>query len=338
MHNPNRPLPPLDLIRGFEAAARRLSFTQAAAELFVTQSAVSRQVQALEAFLGVKLFERRHKALALTQEGQSYYRAAASALSELRAATQQLRDATRGHVLTVTSTVSFASLWLVPRLARFRESHPGIDVRIAATPELLDLAREGIDVAIRDMPSGSAPPGAVHLVGERLGPVASPAYLRKAKAALRVPGDLARHVMLQLHDPQGRWPWLAWAAWLEANGVPGLVPAGSLTYDQYDQVINAALHGQGVALGRMSLMAAPVAQGKLVPLFGGTAQIPRALHAVYAPGAASRPEARAFVQWVKREVDVPDPPGSGSTPRGRKARVTGRAAPRGRARSARAPG
>lgn len=302
MHNPRRPLPPLDLVRGFEAAARRLSFTQAAQELFVTQSAVSRQVQALEEFLGVKLFERRHKALELTEAGQAYYRAAAAALAELRAATQRLRESTRGHVLTVTTTGSFASIWLVPRLGRFRQAHPGIDVRIAATHLMLDLAREGIDVAIRDVPSGKEPPGSVRLVGERLCPVASPAYLRESKAPLAQPADLRHHVMLLLHDPQGRWPWLSWAAWLEANGVADLVPGGTLAYDQYDQVVNAAVHGQGVALGRMSVVDSLVEEGKLVALFGKRMQVPRALHAIYAPGAENRPEARAFVDWLRREI------------------------------------
>ena len=302
MHNRHRPLPPLDLVRGFEAAARRLSFTLAAQELFVTQSAVSRQVQALEEFLGVKLFERRHKALELTQAGPAYYRAAASALAELRAATQRLRESTRGHVLTVTSTVSFASLWLVPRLGRFRQAHPDIDVRIAATHLVVDMAREGVDLAIRDVPSGREPPGSVRLVGERMCPVASPAYLVEAKAPLERPGDLRRHVMLALHDPQGRWPWLTWAAWLEANGEADLVPGGSLTYDQYDQVVNAALHGQGVALGRMSLVESLVEEGRLVALFGKRMQIPRALHAIYAPGAEHRPEAQAFVDWLRKEI------------------------------------
>ncbi len=302
MHNPRRPLPPLDLVRGFEAAARRLSFTQAAQELFVTQSAVSRQVQALEEFLGVKLFERRHKALELTEAGQAYYRAAAAALAELRAATQRVRESTRGHVLTVTTTGSFASIWLVPRLGRFRQAHPGIDVRIAATHLTLDLAREGIDVAIRDVPSGKEPPGSVRLVGERLCPVASPAYLREAKAPLSQPADLRHHVMLLLHDPQGRWPWLSWAAWLEANGVADLVPGGTLAYDQYDQVVNAAVHGQGVALGRMSVVDSLVEEGKLVAPFGKRMQVPRALHAIYAPGAENRPEARAFVDWLRREI------------------------------------
>jgi DNA-binding transcriptional LysR family regulator len=302
MHNPRRPLPPLDLVRGFEAAARRLSFTQAAQELFVTQSAVSRQVQALEEFLGVKLFERRHKSLELTEAGQAYYRAAAAAIAELRTATQRLRESRRGHVLTVTTTGSFASIWLVPRLARFRQAHPGIDVRIAATHVMLDLAREGIDVAIRDVASGREPPGSVRLVGEHLGPVASPAYLREAQSPLARPADLRHIVMLLLHDPQGRWPWLSWAAWLEANGVADLVPRGTLAYDQYDQVVNAAVHGQGVALGRMSVVESLVEEGKLVALFGKRMQVPRALHAVYAPGAEHRPEARAFVDWLRREI------------------------------------
>lgn len=302
MHNPNRPLPPLDLVRGFEAAARHLSFTLAGAELFVTQSAVSRQVQALEQFLGVKLFERRHKSLALTPAGRAYAQAAAAALAGLRAATREARDSARSHVLTVTSTVSFASLWLVPRLARFRAAHPGVDVRIAATHEVLDMAREGVDLAIRDIPSGREPEGSVRLVGERMVPVASPAYLKAAAAPLARPADLARHVMLLLHDPQGRWPWLTWAAWLEAHGLAGLVPQGTLTYDQYDQVIHAALHGQGVAIGRRSLVASFIDEGRLVGLFGPGAGIPRALHAVYAPQAAGRPEARAFVEWLQEEI------------------------------------
>jgi DNA-binding transcriptional LysR family regulator len=302
MHNPNRPLPPLDLVKGFEAAARRLSFTLAAEELFVTQSAVSRQVQALEEFLGVKLFERRHKALVLTEAGQAYYLAAAAALTELRAATLRLRETTRGHVLTVTSTVSFASIWLVPRLGRFRQAHPGIDVRIAATHVVLDMAREGIDVAIRDIPSGKEPPGAVKLVGERMCPVASPAYLAEATAPLEKPEDLRHHVMLNLHNSQGLWPWLTWAAWLEAHGLTDLVPGGSLTYDQYDQVVNAALHGQGVALGRLTLVESLIEEGRLVPLFGKRLRIPRAVHAIFAPGAEARPEAQAFVAWLQREL------------------------------------
>src|SRR5436190_17794963 len=168
MANASRPLPPLDLLRGFESAARHLSFTKAGQELFLTQSAVSRQIQALEEFLGMPLFERRHRALVLTEAGQSYYRVIAAALEQLRDATRKLREARRGHVLTVTTTVSFASTWLVPRLARFRRDHPGIDVRVTATHEVVDLEREGIDLAVRDCAESSPPAGSIKLVGEHL--------------------------------------------------------------------------------------------------------------------------------------------------------------------------
>jgi DNA-binding transcriptional LysR family regulator len=304
MASPGRPLPPLDLLRGFESAARHLSFTRAADELFVTQSAVSRQIQALEAFLGVSLFERRHKALALTDAGQAYYRTVASALDQLREATRRLKETRTGHVLTVTTTVSFASIWLVPRLARFRKEYPRVDVRIMATHEVVDMEREGVDVAVRDCQLSNVPPGAVHLVGENLAVVCSPGYAKEARAAKRPlakPQDLRHHVLLNLHDPGGRWPWLTWAAWLESRGVEGLEPQGMLTFDQYDQVLQTALHGQGVALGRMTLAEQYIRDKRLVALFGAQ-KLGRAFHAVFARDARERPEAQRFVEWLQAEI------------------------------------
>ncbi len=305
MANPHRTLPPLDLLRGFDAAARHLSFTRAAAELFLTQSAVSRQIQALEAFVGVELFERRHKALALTDAGQAYHRTVAQTLDLLREATRKLKEARKGHVLTVTTTVSFAALWLVPRLSRFRKEHPRVDVRITATHEVVDLEREGIDVAIRDCPLSRVPPGAVFLVGEHLAPMCSPAYLkeaRRAKLPLARPEDLRHHVLLNLHDAARRWPWLSWAAWFEAMGVDETTPAGTLTFDQYDQVIHAALHGQGIALGRMTLAGQHIRAHQLVPLLGRQQRLARAFHAVFARDAGDLPEARQFVDWLRAEI------------------------------------
>lgn len=305
MANANRSLPPLDLLRGFESAARHLSFTKAAAELFVTQSAVSRQIQALEEFVGLALFERRHKALVLTEEGQGYYRSVAAALDQVREATRKLRDARRGHVLTVTTTVSFASAWLVPRLARFRRDNPGIDVRITATHEVVDLEREGIDLAVRDCAVASAPPGAIHLVGEHMAAVCSPEYAREAKAQkkpLNRPEDLRHHTLISLHDPSGRWPWLSWAQWLEASGVQDFHPAATLAFDQYDQVITAAVHGQGVALGRMSITQVHRQEKRLVPLFGRRQCLERGYYLVFARGASERPEAKRFAEWMRREI------------------------------------
>jgi DNA-binding transcriptional LysR family regulator len=305
MLNRPRALPPLDLLRGFEAAARHLSFTRAAAELYLTQSAVSRQIQALEDFVGVALFERRHKALGLTEAGQAYYRVVAPMLHGLREATRRLRESRTGHVLTVTTTISFASLWLVARLARWRKAHPDVDVRISASHEVVDMERDGIDLAIRDCPLDRAPPGSVYLVGEHIAAVCSPGYARQARAERRPlarPEDLRHHVLLNLHDPTGRLPWLSWAAWLEAAGVEELSPAGSLTFDQYDQVLQAALHGQGIALGRMTLARQHIRGKRLVALFGRQQQLARGFHAVFAAGARERPEVRAFVEWLREEI------------------------------------
>jgi LysR family glycine cleavage system transcriptional activator len=307
MPSPHRSLPPLDLLRGFEAAARHLSFTRAATELFLTQSAVSRQIQALEEFVGVPLFERRHKALALTAAGRAYYRTVGPVLDELREATRRLREARTGHVLTVTTTVSFASMWLVPRLGRWRKEHPGVDVRITATHDVIDLEREAIDLAIRDCPLNQVPPGAVLLAGEHLAPMCSPGYLREArreKRPLVTPADLRHHVLLTLHDAKGRWPWLSWAAWLEAMHIEDFVPLGTLAYDQYDQVIQAAMHGQGVALGRVTLASHLLREKKLVTLFGERQRLARAYHAVFARGADGRAEARAFVDWLRGEIQA----------------------------------
>jgi DNA-binding transcriptional LysR family regulator len=312
MPSPQRSLPPLDLLRGFDAAARHLSFTRAAAELFLTQSAVSRQIQSLEEFVGVPLFERRHKALALTDAGRAYFRTVGPVLDELREATRRLRETRTGHVLTVTTTISFASMWLVPRLGRWRKAHPGVDVRITATHDVLDLEREAIDLAIRDCPTNRVPPGAVRLAGEHLAPMCSPAYLREAKREKRPlgkPADLRHHVLLTLHDPKVRWPWLSWPAWLEAMHVDEFAPLGTLAYDQYDQVIQAAMHGQGVALGRVTLASELLRTKKLVTLFGERQRLERAYHAVYARGAGTRHEALAFVEWLRAEIG-----GASSTP------------------------
>jgi len=301
----NRPLPPLDLLRGFESAARHLSFTRAAGELFLTQSAVSRQIQALEEFVGIALFERRHKSLKLTEEGQSYYRTVAAALDQVREATRKLREARTGHVLTVTTTVSFASIWLVPRLARFRKEHPQVDVRITATHEVVDLEREGIDLAVRDCALANAPAGAMFLAGEQMAVVCTPGYLKEAKKtrqAIRKPEDLFNHVMLNLNDPTGRWPWISWPTWFEARGVESFAPHSLLTLDQYDQVINAALLGQGIALGRMTLVKQYIRDKRLVVLFGQAQRVTRGFHAVFARHAESRPGVREFAEWLRREI------------------------------------
>ena len=301
MRNRNA-LPALDLLVGFEAAARHLSFTKAGEELFLTQSAVSRQIKELEEQLGVELFQRRHRALALTDAGKSFYASAAQVLTTMRAATDRLRAQAGKKGLSVTTTPSFAALWLVPRLAGFMHSHPGIDVRIMADTRVQDLDRDGLDLAIRHGPASLAGSNAVRLMGERVFPVCSPKLLKDKASPLREPRDLRYHCLLQYDDPDGRHPWLHWKTWLEVERVADLRPAGTLSFSGYEQIIPAALAGHGVALGRSPLVKDLVATGELVAPFKSSADPARAYYAVVSKSAEGRPEVADFVAWLRQEA------------------------------------
>lgn len=293
-------LPSLDLLKGFEAAARLLSFTKAGEELHLTQSAVSRQIQELEEQLGAPLFHRRHRALALTDAGQQFYPAAAQVLATMRAATDRLRARSAQKVLSVTTTPGFASLWLIPRLAAFTRAHAGVEVRITADVRVQDLERDDVDVAIRFCPPAMAGPGAERLFGERVFPVCSPALVADPRLPLRLPADLRHHVLLHTDDPDGRWPWLAWRAWLEVAGVPDLQPAGNLRFSGYDQIISAAIAGHGVALGRAPLLDVALDAGQLVMPFRQIASSERAYWLVASPRAVGQAEVAEFAAWLKR--------------------------------------
>ncbi len=293
-------MPSLDLLRGFEAAARHLSFTKAGEELFLTQSAVSRQIKELEEQLGVPLFQRRHRSLSLTEAGQQFYAAAAQMLTTMRAATERLRaHSGRRRPLSVTTTHSFAALWLIPRLAGFTRAHPEVDVRITADTRVQDLERDGLDVAIRHGPASLAGPHAVRLFGERVFPVCSPKLLQDRKRPLKIPGDLKNHVLLQYDDPDGRHPWLHWKTWLEVEGIADLRPAGTLAFSGYEQIIPAAIAGHGVALGRTPLVRDLMSAGDLVAPFKSSADPARAYFAIVSKNAGTRPEVAAFVKWLK---------------------------------------
>jgi DNA-binding transcriptional LysR family regulator len=302
MHRTLRRLPSLDFLKGFEAAGRHLSFTRAAEETFVTQSALSRQVQALEEALGVPLFQRRHRSLALTPAGIAFHREVTAALGALAKAADAVRGGGHARGLTVSTTVSFASLWVIPRLAAFRARHPDVEVYVSADDRLIDLGRGEVDVAVRYMADSRVPEGAVRLFGERMMPVVSPALVRRKGTPLTTPADLARHVLLHLDDPEGRTPWLEWGIWLAANGQPGLKPAGSLRFKLYDQVIQAAVGGQGVALGRIPLIAEHLRDGRLTAPFPKRYDSARGYYAVVAPHATERADVAGFVAWLSDEA------------------------------------
>jgi DNA-binding transcriptional LysR family regulator len=211
-------LPPLHLLYTFEAAARTLSFTVAAGELFLTQSAVSRQIQQVEEALGAHLFERRHRALALTEAGQVMQRAVVDCLARLRDATASVRATQPGRQIAITTTPGFASLWLIPRLARFTASHPQVDVRISATLEVLDLQRSAIDVSVRltTLDKGLGRP----LFEEQVLPVCAPQLLQDRSKPLVRPADLAHHTLLAIDTPRGQSLTMDWEPWFKVMGLP----------------------------------------------------------------------------------------------------------------------
>lgn len=295
-------LPHLAFFQGFEAAARTLSFTKAAEELFITQSAVSRQIKALEDHLGLKLFERRPRSLTLTENGQALYRIATDVLDRLQAATDRLKAETRARQLAITTTTGFASLWLIPRLRRFTSLHPDIDVRISATTDTLNLERGLIDLAIRYCKPESVAEGAAKLFGEEMIPVCSRALVRDKAHPLKRPQDLAQHTLLHFDYAGAESMYIDWGTWLTALGIGELKPAGALHFSQYEQMIQAAISGQGVALGRQPLLNDLIESGALVAPFKQTLVGSRAYFIIESRFAAGKPHVREFAQWLLAEA------------------------------------
>lgn len=294
-------LPRLDLLRSFEAAARTLSFTQAAAELFLTQSAVSRQIQQIEAGLGVPLFERRHRALALTDAGRVLQRAVVDCLERLRDATALLRSAAAVRQVSVTTTPGLASLWLIPRLARFTADHPGVDVRVSATLEVLDLERSQVDLAVRFCPiaQGVGEP----LFEESLMPVCSPKLARNSAHPLKTPADLVHHTLLAVDMPQGLALTVDWEPWFTVMGLTELRMKNSLRFTQYADAISAAVAGQGVAIGRVPLINELLRDRRLVAPFRGGAASRRGYFVAINPRSAGNADAQDFARWLVAEAE-----------------------------------
>lgn len=262
---PNRliDLPPLDLLRTFVAVGRRMSITLAAQDLCIVQSAVSRQIQALETALDCRLFVRAYRSIEFTPEGRHLFRSADPMLEQLGSVIGSLQPAGERPCITITATIGVTALWLLPRLGAFQRRAADIDVRVAATNRVMDLERDGMDLALRFCPDALAPEGAIRLFGEVLVPVAHPSL---GVTAIEDPTQLRGQVLID-YDDSSR-PWMQWKNWLRAAGLKKGASAsasgsGRLLFNQYDQVAQAALAGQGVALGRLALVGKLLAEGQL---------------------------------------------------------------------------
>jgi LysR family glycine cleavage system transcriptional activator len=290
-------LPPLNALVVFDAAARHLSFTRAAQALHVTQAAVSHQIKALEEWLGVPLFHRigRGHGLALTEAGREYLPRVSAALDSIRSATASVMDRRKTRVLSVASLDSFAMLWLLPRLSRFLRAHPEVDVRIVAADLDADaLARGEVQIDIRYGAGDWSGVEAVQFLREEIFPVANPAIATAEKPLTR-PEDLRRHVLL--HDVMV----VDWRTWLQAAGVEGVDADRGPGFNHSHLVTLAAVHGDGVALGRGAIVLDAVARGDLIRPFTLSLPSPFSYYAVYTRASGDDPVIAAFRDWLVDE-------------------------------------
>ncbi len=300
-------LPPLNALRAFEAAARHLSFSKAADELSVTPAAVSHQIKGLEEWLGIPLFRRLNRAVMLSDEGQSYLVGVRDGLEAINSATEKLLQQGTSGALTVSTLPSFAVRWLLPRLTRFRDKHPDIDIRLSANEHITNFRKEDVDVVIR---YGRGPYPGLHselfMNEDSLFPVCSPALL-EGKFPLCSPEDLIHHTLL--HDDLR----IDWETWLSAAGLKGIDPRKGPSFNDSSMVLMAAMAGQGVALGRSTLAAEDLASGRLVKPFDMELKAGSAYHIVCPLEHMDRPQIVAFRNWLFEEAES-DPGRFMSTP------------------------
>jgi LysR family glycine cleavage system transcriptional activator len=291
----SRTLPPLGALHAFEAAARHLSFKAAAEDLHVTPGAISQQVKLLEDRLGVSLFIRRARAVELTEAGRLLLTPTQRAFSLLADAVARVRAADDTKALTVSVLPSFAALWLVPRLGSLRARHPELDLRISATPKLADLERDDVDVVIR-YGLGRYPGLHVeHLLAEDLFPVCSPELLEGA-VPLKEPADLARHTLL--HDELRQ----EWPLWLQAVGIKDVDASRGPSFSLWELALQAAVAGQGVALGRSLLVTQYLKAGQLVRPFPISSASDFGYYLVCMPERLTESKIAAFRAWLRDEV------------------------------------
>ncbi len=287
-------LPSLNGLRAFEAAARHLSFTQAAAELNVTQTAISHQIKRLEQELGVPLFVRQNRALTLTPKAAEYLPGVRAAFNDLKLATDRLLRREDDHVLTVSTLASLAAKWLLPRLSTFQEAHPGIDVRITTSTSLVDFQRDNVDTAIRYGRGQWQGVRADWLMADELFPVCSPSLL-KGEKPLKCPEDLREHVLLHTSNANSD----DWRLWLTAAGLPtDLAKQPGITFDLIFMTIQAAIDGIGVAMGRTSYVQDDIAKGRLVVPFKIALPADAGFYLVSPQARTDSPKLAAFRQWV----------------------------------------
>jgi LysR family glycine cleavage system transcriptional activator len=291
----NRVLPPLNALRAFEAAGRLGSFKEAAAELHVTQGAVSQHVRLLEEWLGASLFERHNRRVKLTPAAQAYLKEIGPLFEQLSRATARYGvPETVSRTLSVNAPATFTLRWLVPRLARFRAEHPDVDVKMATSNRPLESLKENYDIVIRGGPDTFYGYSMRPFLSEERLPVCSPALLQRVP--LRLPGDLQQHTLLHTSSLPRLWP-----DWLASAEIAGLKPAATLTFDHFYLTLQAAIDGIGIAMGPTALVSDDLAAGRLVTPFDGP-RLPSRSYCTYVADEKFGDQlVTLFRSWLERE-------------------------------------
>ena len=297
-------------LRAFEAVARRSSFSAAAEELHLTQPAISRQIKGLEDELGAPLFLRGTRRVELTVAGTQLLRGVIPLLQRLDTTVSQIRSARGRRHVSITTFASFASLWLLPRLALFQSAHPDIDIRISASDAMADLDDPDVDLALRYCHPDQAPAGATRLFGEVVTPAVGRGLAEQAARGQAPPlveaADLARHTLIEEDDDRPSAEFLGWRHWLRQHGVPQLEPARWMLLNFTYQQVQTALAGQGVALARLPLVAEALERGELIEPFGASKRVlsPIAYWLIECQrGKAARPEVTLFARWLVTQAE-----------------------------------
>jgi LysR family glycine cleavage system transcriptional activator len=294
-------LPPLNALRAFETSARCGGFTSAARELHVTPAAVSHQIKSLESHLGVELFRRLPRGLQITEAGRQLLPHLTKGFDHFARAVEDLSAGGLAGPLTVSTAPSFASLWLVPRLSSFLRAHPDIQVTVLAAETPPDLSRGEVDIRL-PYGMGSYPGLATKLLmREQIFPVCAPTLLNQLR--LRRFSDLRHHTLLHDVNTDPEEPNMTWRRWLRDAGVSGVDPDQGVKFGNSILLVEAAVRGQGVALGRMSLVGDHLATGRLVRPLKASRAADYAYYAVTTRSGAERPRVQAFLDWLDAEVE-----------------------------------
>ncbi len=302
MSDSNDRLPPLNALRAFEAAARRLSFTKAAEELNVTPGAISQQIRQLEDYAGTPLFKRTGRSVLLTDAAQACLPLINDAFERIAEAGRQMRQPARRGRVMVACAPSFAAKWLAPRLDSFHQSHPGIEAWVSADMQLTDFNTADADFAIRYGTGQYDGLKTEKLLDESVLPVCSPQLL-EGPDPLRRPEDLARHTLIHDESPENDPSCPDWTSWLAARRVSGVDASRGPRLNQAVLVIEAATNGRGVALAKRAIAQAELDAGRLVaPFADGSTAIDFSYWIIWPKGRHLSPDVRAFISWVKAEA------------------------------------